>query len=124
MGMPRNVLGTALAECGQDPVTGFFRDGRCRTAREDVGRHVVCAEMTAEFLEFTRSRGNDLSTPQPAFGFPGLRPGDRWCLCADRWREAAESGVAPPVILEATEESVLEIVELAALKAHALDLAS
>lgn len=124
MRVPRNVLGTALADCGKDPVTGFFRDGRCRTSREDLGRHVVCAEMTAEFLEFTRGRGNDLSTPQPALGFPGLRPGDRWCLCADRWREAAEAGVAPPVVLEATEASVLEIVELAVLKAHALDLAS
>jgi hypothetical protein len=122
MTKPRNVLGTALVECGRDPVTGFFRDGSCRTAAEDVGRHVVCAEMTAEFLEFTRSRGNDLTTPIP--GFPGLEPGDRWCLCAARWREALAAGVAPPVVLEATEESALEVVDLAALTAHALDRAS
>lgn len=105
-------------------MTGFFRDGGCRTAPEDIGRHVVCAEMTVEFLAFTAARGNDLSTPQPAFGFPGLEPGDRWCVCAGRWLEAAEAGTAPPVVLEATEESALEIIPLESLKAHAIDLAS
>lgn len=122
--MARNVLGTELAACGTDPVTGFFRDGRCRTGPEDPGRHTVCAEMTSEFLVFTRSRGNDLATPLPVAGFPGLQPGDRWCLCALRWREAAEAGCAPPVVLEATDESALEVVGLDVLKAHALDLAS
>jgi len=121
---PRNVLGGELEECCSDPVTGFFRDGRCRTSDEDAGRHVVCAEMTEEFLDFTRARGNDLSTPRPAFGFPGLGAGDRWCLCASRWAEAAAVGVAPPVILAATEASALEQVPLELLKAHALDLAS
>jgi uncharacterized protein (DUF2237 family) len=124
MSPSRNVLGTELIPCCTDPMTGFFRDGRCRTAAEDVGRHVVCAEMTAEFLDFTRFAGNDLSTPVPEIGFPGLKPGDRWCLCAARWREAVEIGVAPPVVLEATEESALEVVTLEALTAHALDRAS
>jgi uncharacterized protein (DUF2237 family) len=105
-------------------MTGFFRDGRCRTSAEDIGRHVVCAELTDEFLEFTRALGNDLSTPQPAYGFPGLQAGDRWCLCASRWTQAAEAGVAPPVVLAATEISALEVVPLELLKAHALDLAS
>jgi uncharacterized protein (DUF2237 family) len=124
MSRPRNVLGGELAPCGADPVTGFFRDGSCRTAAADVGRHVVCAEMTAEFLAYTAGCGNDLSTPQPAFGFPGLQPGDRWCVCASRWLEAERAGKAPPVVLEATEESALEIVPLESLKAHAIDLAS
>jgi uncharacterized protein (DUF2237 family) len=105
-------------------MTGFFRDGSCRTSEEDVGRHVVCAEMTAEFLAYTKSQGNDLSTPNPGFGFPGLKPGDRWCLCAARWREAAAAGIAPPVVLAATEKTALEVVSLETLKAHALDLAS
>ncbi len=120
----RNVLGGKLSSCGGEPVTGFFRDGSCRTAPADVGRHVVCAELTAEFLDFTAGCGNDLSTPQPAFGFPGLKPGDRWCVCASRWLEAAKAGVAPPVVLEATEESALEVIPLESLKAHAVDLAS
>ena len=124
MKTPRNVLGTDLVRCCTDPMTGFFRDGSCRTAPEDVGRHVICAEMTAEFLDFTRFAGNDLSTPVPEAGFPGLKPGDRWCLCASRWWQAVEVGVAPPVILQATEESALEVVTLEALKAHALDYAS
>lgn len=124
MPIPRNVLGEALVSCCTDPMTGWFRDGTCRTAVDDLGRHVVCAEMTAEFLEFSRRQGNDLTTPMPQSGFPGLRPGDRWCLCAARWREALEAGVAPPVLLAATEESALEVVSLADLKAHALDLAS
>ncbi len=124
MSEPRNVLGGELEDCCRDPMTGFFRDGSCRTSDEDFGRHVVCAEMTAEFLAYTMAQGNDLSTPNPGFGFPGLNPGDRWCLCAARWREAAAAGVAPPVVLAATEESALEIVSLETLKAHALDLAS
>ncbi|WJI28917.1 MULTISPECIES: DUF2237 family protein [unclassified Thermosynechococcus] len=115
-----NVLGTPLVCCCQNPLTGFYRDGFCRTGAGDVGAHVVCAQMTAEFLTFTRSRGNDLSTPVPAYQFPGLKPGDRWCLCASRWREALEADVAPPVILEATHVSALEYVSLEDLKAHAL----
>lgn len=118
----RNVLGGPLAECSRRPLTGFFRDGCCATGPEDRGMHTVCAEMTAEFLAFSKARGNDLSTPVPAFGFAGLRPGDRWCLCAARWREALEAGRAPRIVLGATNESTLEIVDLAALKAHALDL--
>lgn len=105
-------------------MTGWLRDGRCRTDATDVGRHVVCAEMTEEFLHYTGSRGNDLSTPRPELGFPGLEPGDRWCLCAARWAEAVRAGCAPPVVLAATEESALEVVALDQLKAHALDLAS
>jgi uncharacterized protein (DUF2237 family) len=103
-------------------MTGFYRTGRCDTGPEDIGRHVVCAEVTAVFLEFSASRGNDLSTPIPQAGFSGLQPGDRWCLCAARWQEALEAGVAPPVILQATEASALEIVSLDDLQAHALDL--
>lgn len=106
----RNVLGGALISCCTEPMTGFYRDGHCRTGPGDSGSHVVCAIMTAEFLEFTRSRGNDLSTPMPYFQFPGLKPGDRWCLCALRWKEAFEAGFAPPVILEATHKKVLEFI--------------
>jgi uncharacterized protein (DUF2237 family) len=101
---PRNVLGDRLDVCSMEPKTGFFREGCCNTNREDVGSHTVCAVMTAEFLEFSQSRGNDLSTPMPQFGFPGLKPGDRWCLCAPRWREALEAGQAPRVVLRATHE--------------------
>lgn len=119
MTTPRNVLGTALETCCTHPMTGWFRDGHCRTDARDRGRHVVCAHMTAEFLAYTRERGNDLSTPVPDADFPGLRPGDRWCLCVDRWREAADEGMAPPVVLEATEESALEVVGLDLLKRHA-----
>jgi len=119
MAKPRNVLGTELQRCSMDPVTGFFRDGCCRTGGGDVGVHVVCAQMTPEFLQFTRSRGNDLSTPHPEFQFPGLKPGDRWCLCASRWAEAVDAGVAPPVVLEATAEAALEFVDLETLQAHA-----
>ena len=117
--MARNVLGGPLASCSTDPLTGFFRDGCCRTDSQDRGQHVICARMTAEFLEFSRARGNDLSTPRLQWGFPGLGPGDRWCLCASRWREALEAGVAPPVALEATEEGALEVVGLEDLLAHA-----
>jgi uncharacterized protein (DUF2237 family) len=118
----RNVLGEPLATCSDDPLTGFFRDGCCNTARDDVGVHTVCARVSAEFLAFSRAQGNDLSTPVPAFGFPGLKPGDRWCLCAARWKEAAEAGCAPRVVLAATHERTLDIVDLAQLKRHALDL--
>lgn len=117
-----NVLGGPLAPCGLDPMSGFYRDGCCNTGYDDTGIHVVCAKMTREFLEFSRRRGNDLSTPAPQNGFPGLRPGDRWCLCAARWREALVAGVAPPVVLAATHEEALAVVALADLKRHALDL--
>jgi uncharacterized protein (DUF2237 family) len=117
----RNVLGGPLEVCGSSPLTGYFRDGSCRTDETDLGRHVVCAEVTAEFLEFSKGRGNDLMSPGP--GFPGLRPGDRWCLCAARWQEALVAGVAPPVVLAATEASALEVVHLDDLLAHALDVA-
>jgi len=119
--MARNVLGTQLEVCSRSPKTGFYRDGCCNTGREDAGLHLVCAEMTEEFLRFTRLRGNDLSTPNPDVEFPGLRPGDRWCLCVSRWKEALESGAAPPVVLAATHVSTLEFVDLEDLKAHALD---
>ena len=122
MSTAKNVLGTPLRTCSTDPMTGFFRTGCCDTGADDVGLHVVCAEMTADFLHFSASRGNDLSTPNPWFGFPGLRPGDRWCLCASRWKEALEAGVAPPVVLEATHMAALEFVDLDDLKRHALDL--
>lgn len=118
----RNVLGEPLQSCSTAPLTGFFRSGCCDTGPEDRGLHVVCAQVTAEFLVFSRSRGNDLITPMPAYRFPGLKPGDRWCLCAARWREALEAGVAPPVLLAATHERALEVVSLADLKRHALDL--
>jgi uncharacterized protein (DUF2237 family) len=116
-----NVLGGPLVSCSTDPMTGWYRDGCCQTDDEDVGRHVVCAVMTEEFLAFTRSRGNNLSTPAPAHGFPGLTPGDRWCLCADRWREAFEAGVAPPVVLADNHSAALEVVTLDDLEAHAVD---
>lgn len=115
-----NVLGGALASCSHDPLTGYFRDGCCHTQSADIGRHVVCAQMTADFLAFTRSRGNDLSTPAPAYQFPGLKPGDRWCLCILRWQEALENGVAPPVDLHATHIHALRSVSLAVLQQHAL----
>lgn len=118
----RNVLGGALAECGSNPVTGYFRDGCCHTGSDDRGVHTVCAIMTAEFLVFTAARGNDLSTPRPEYRFPGLKPGDRWCLCAARWLEAFEAGAAPKVVLNACHARTLDIVPLAALKAHAVDL--
>ena len=121
-GGARNVLGGPLSECSSAPLTGFFRDGCCNTSPQDIGRHVVCAQMTREFLEFSRARGNDLSTPIPAAGFPGLQPGDRWCLCAARWQEALEAGAAPRVFLAATHEAALDTVSLTDLKTHALDL--
>jgi uncharacterized protein (DUF2237 family) len=120
----KNVLGTALQSCSQDPVTGFFRTGSCDTGPRDQGQHVVCAEMTETFLRFTKSKGNDLSTPRPEWNFPGLEPGDCWCLCAARWQEALEAGCAPPVILEATHEKALEVLSLDDLRAHATDQSS
>lgn len=117
-----NVLGSALAECGRDPMTGFFRNGCCSTGPMDAGSHTVCAVMTAAFLAFSKDRGNDLSTPRPEFQFPGLKPGDRWCLCAARWEEARAAGAAPRVRLTATHQAALAHVELDDLKAHAVDL--
>ena len=119
----RNVLGEPLEICSMKPMTGFYRDGCCDTGQEDVGSHTVCAVMTAEFLDFSRSRGNDLSTPVPALGFPGLKSGDRWCLCASRWQEAFEAGQAPRVVLRATHEGALAFCSFADLKRFAVDLA-
>lgn len=118
--IPLNVLGRPLSPCGTEPMTGYFRDGCCRTDASDRGLHVVCAVMTAEFLAFSRRRGNDLSTPRPDYDFPGLRPGDRWCLCANRWLEAFVEGVAPRVVLEATHLNALGVVTLDQLQSHAL----
>ena len=117
-----NVLGEPLQSCCTDPMTGFYRSGSCETEPQDFGAHVVCAEVDADFLAFSKSRGNDLSTPQPDFGFPGLKPGDRWCLCAARWVEALEAGKAPPVKLTATHKRVLDFISFEVLKQHALDL--
>lgn len=117
-----NVLGEPLVPCSDNPVTGFFRDGCCNTDSSDFGLHVVCVRVTAEFLEFSRSRGNDLTTPHAEFGFPGLKPGDQWCLCAARWQEALEAGVAPRVVLQATHAAALRVIKLKNLKAYAIDL--
>jgi uncharacterized protein (DUF2237 family) len=117
----RNVLGEPLQPCGTDPLTGFYRDGCCNTGPGDTGLHLVCARMTADFLGFSKRRGNDLVTPVPQWGFPGLKPGDRWCLCVSRWKEALAAGVAPPVFLDATHISALEFVELEELQAHAAE---
>lgn len=114
-----NVQGGELAPCSNEPLTGFFRDGCCNTSDDDAGCHTVCAVVTDEFLAFSRSRGNDLTTPMPAFGFAGLKAGDSWCLCAARWLEAYRAGCAPRVVLEATHRKTLEIVPLAALESHA-----
>ena len=117
-----NVRGDRLEPCSMKPLTGFFRDGCCNTSEEDLGSHTVCVVLTADFLEFSKSRGNDLSTPRPEFGFPGLQPGQRWCLCAARWLEAYRAGTAPHVALNASNQAALEIVPLEALKQHAVDL--
>jgi uncharacterized protein len=117
--MARNVLGGELQSCSTDPMTGFYRTGCCDTGGEDAGVHTVCVRLTAEFLEFSARAGNDLSTPRPEYGFPGLRPGDQWCLCASRWVEALEAGKAPQVVLEATHARTLEWVDLADLQRHA-----
>lgn len=119
----KNVYGDPLTGCSDRPLTGFYRTGCCHTGPEDLGLHTVCIEATAEFLAFSKARGNDLSTPHPDFGFPGLKPGDRWCLCAVRWREALEAGSAPRVVLAATHEATLDVVDLEDLKRHAIDLA-
>jgi uncharacterized protein (DUF2237 family) len=118
----RNVIGGELESCGTDPVTGFFRDGCCTTGPEDLGSHTICAVMTAEFLAHQQAIGNDLSTPRPQFRFPGLVPGDRWCVTALNWARAYQDGVAAPVVLAATNEAVLEIVPLAVLREHAVDV--
>lgn len=120
MSEARNVLGGPLEVCGVSPLTGFARDGRCHTGPQDLGSHTVCAQMTEAFLAYSQDRGNDLVTPVPAYGFPGLKAGDRWCVCAARWLEAAEEGVAPPVVLEATHERALRRIALADLEYHAL----
>lgn len=118
----RNVLGEKLQSCSEDPVTGFYRDGCCNVGPDDLGVHSVCVRVTAGFLEFSKARGNDLSTPMPQFGFAGLKPGDQWCLCAARWQEAFEANAAPKVVLRATHEATLHFVALDDLKKHALDL--
>jgi uncharacterized protein len=118
----KNVLGGELQTCCTDPMTGFFRTGVCVTGPQDLGTHVICARLTAEFLNFTQAQGNDLSTPNPAYNFPGLNPGDCWCLCANRWREALQAGVAPPVNLAATHIAALEYVSLSDLQQHAISL--
>ena len=117
----KNVLGRELQPCSLDPLTGFFRNGCCETSHEDVGMHTVCAVMTVEFLAYSKAVGNDLSTPMPEYGFAGLKPGDRWCLCAPRWKEALDAGAAPQVVLEATHEETLAIVPLGVLKDHAVE---
>jgi uncharacterized protein (DUF2237 family) len=118
----RNVLGGELEPCGTDPLTGFYRDGCCTTGPEDIGSHTVCAVVTSEFLEHQRSIGNDLSTPMPQFRFPGLVPGDRWCVTAVNWLRAHKAGVAAPVVLASTHERALEVVPLSALKQHSVDV--
>ena len=119
--MPSNVFGEPLECCCNDPMTGFYRDGFCHTGPGDVGLHTVCVVATDEFLEFSQNQGNDLSTPMPEYQFPGLKAGDKWCLCVTRWVEAFEAGLAPPVVLAATHASALEFVDLADLEAHAND---
>jgi uncharacterized protein (DUF2237 family) len=122
MTTPRNVLGGELEVCGTEPLTGFYRDGCCNTGDEDLGSHTVCAVVTVEFLAHQREIGNDLSTPRPELGFAGLRPGDRWCVCASRWRAAYEAGVAAPVVLAATHERALEVIPLGMLREHSVDV--
>ena len=118
----RNVLGGPLQSCSDDPLTGFLRDGCCNSDTQDIGMHVICAQLTSEFLQFSAQQGNDLTTPDPELGFAGLKPGDQWCLCAARWREAFEHGAAPQVVLAATHEAALKVVSLGDLKKCALDL--
>ncbi len=120
--MARNVLGTQLQQCGLDPLTGFYRDGACHTGPQDVGLHTICAVVTVEFLAHQRSIGNDLVAPMPQYGFPGLAPGDRWCVTARNWLRAHADGVAAPVVLAATHERTLEVVPLGVLQAHAVDV--
>jgi uncharacterized protein (DUF2237 family) len=118
----RNVLGEPLETCSRDPLTGFYRNGCCETGSEDVGEHTVCVQVTAGFLDFSRAHGNDLTTPVPAASFPGLLPGDRWCVCAGRWLEAHRAGVAPRIVLASTHESLLDFIPLDELKRYAIDL--
>ena len=117
----KNVLGGELQSCSTQPLTGFYRDGCCNTGADDLGVHTVCVVVTEKFLEFSKMRGNDLSTPMPMYRFPGLKPGDRWCLCAERWKEALHAGMAPAVILAATHEATLKYVTLEELEIYALD---
>lgn len=117
----RNVLGKPLEPCSFDPLTGFYRTGCCETGPDDLGAHLICTQVTEEFLEFSKRVGNDLSTPRPEFGFPGLKPGDRWCVCAARWKQALDAGVAAPVVLAATHEDALQFVTIAELIRHAID---
>ena len=117
----KNVLGTCLETCNLSPLTGFDRNGNCKSAKNDIGVHGICSEVTEDFLNFTKARGNDLSSPNELYGFPGLKPGDRWCLCASRWKEALDHGVAPPIVLAATSETVLEYVSLNDLLNYAVD---
>jgi len=117
-----NVFGEKLLSCSDEPLTGFFRDGCCNTSAQDFGSHTICVGVTQAFLEFSRARGNDLMTPVPQFGFPGLREGDRWCLCASRWREAHDAGVAPRVYLQRTHQRALDVVPMDILKPYAADL--
>ncbi len=117
----KNVLGTDLQTCSTDPLTGFYRDGCCNTGAEDHGLHLVCTEVTAEFLEFSKEAGNDLSTPRPEYGFEGLKPGDRWCVCVERWKQAYNAGFAAPIVLEATHISALEFVSLEELQQWAVE---
>ena len=124
MSQPKNVLGTELQSCSTEPMTGFYRDGCCRTGPDDLGLHLVCIQATEEFLEFSQQVGNDLSTPNPMYAFPGVQPGDRWCLCAARWKQALEAGLAPPVVLEATHISTLEFVDLEDLQSHSVEVSS
>lgn len=121
MGIGKNVLGEPLAPCCTDPMTGFYRDGYCRTGMGDDGVHTICVEVTSEFLEFSKAQGNDLSTPMPQYDFPGLVPGDRWCLCAPRWKEAYDAGYAPSVVLRACHMASLEYVTLEQLQEYAID---
>lgn len=121
MSQAKNVLGGDLEPCCMSPVTGFYRDGYCNTGNDDLGLHIVCVKATEEFLEFSKTRGNDLSTPRPEYGFPGLKEGDKWCLCVSRWKEALDFDVAPQVYLRSTHISSLEHVNLSDLKAHAAD---
>ncbi|MDJ0775648.1 MAG: DUF2237 domain-containing protein [Mastigocoleus sp. MO_167.B18] len=119
MTQSKNVLGEKLQVCCTSPMTGFYRNGSCETGPQDFGSHVVCAQVTEEFLDYTKSKGNDLSTPVPGYDFPGLKPGDKWCLCASRWKEAMEAGFAPPIDLSATHEATLKYVPLEVLQEHA-----
>ncbi len=121
MSIVRNVLGGSLKVCCRSPLTGFYRDGYCQTGPEDLGVHTVCAKVTDSFLAFSKSQGNDLTTPMPVYQFPGLKDGDCWCLCAARWKEALDAGYAPPIVLEATHESTLQLVPLEVLQEHALE---